>query len=177
MEQHLVVMGVSGTGKTTVALELRRRLGWDFLEGDDLHPPDNVAKMASGVPLSDEDRAPWLGSLAAWTAARHDEGRSTILTCSALRRRYRDVLRGGAPGTVFAHLVGDHAVLLGRMTARSGHFMPASMLRSQLETLEPLEPDEVGQTFDVADPPDVIAGRVLDVLGLSPAATPPAAPT
>lgn len=174
MEQHLVVMGVSGTGKTTVARELTRLLGWDFLEGDDLHPQANVAKMASGVPLTDEDRAPWLDSLAAWTTARHDEGRSTVLTCSALRRRYRDVLRAGAPGTSFAHLVGDPELLLERMTGRSGHFMPASMLRSQLDTLEPLEPDEAGRTFDVADPPDVIAVRVMDVLGLSPAARPPA---
>jgi gluconokinase len=169
-------MGVSGTGKTTVAEELRRRLGWDFLEGDSLHPPSSVEKMAAGVPLTDEDRAPWLEALAAWTAAQHEQGLPTILTCSALRRCYREVLRDGAPGTVFVHLVGARELLLGRMTARSGHFMPASMLDSQLQTLEALEPDEPGRTFDVADRPDVIVARVLDVLGLSPAAPPPAAP-
>jgi gluconokinase len=174
---HLVVMGVSGTGKTTVAHELTRLLGWEFLEGDDLHPRRNVEKMAGGVPLTDEDRAPWLAALSDWTGAMHAEGRSTVMTCSALRRRYRDLLVHDAPGSFFVHLVGDEELIHGRMKAREeGHFMPASMLRSQLETLEPLEADEDGQTFDVADPPDVIAGRVLEVLGLSPAASPPAAP-
>lgn len=166
---HLVVMGVSGTGKSTIAEGLQRRLGWEFLEGDSLHPRSNVEKMAAGTPLTDEDRAPWLQALAAWTGAEHAEGVSTVLTCSALRRRYRDLLTADAPGTFFVHLVGDPALIMGRMEGRQ-HFMPASMLQSQIDTLEPLEADEVGRTFDVAEPPDVIVQQVLDVLGLSPLA-------
>lgn len=166
---HLVVMGVSGTGKSTIAEGLQRRLGWEFLEGDSLHPRSNVEKMAAGTPLTDEDRAPWLQALAAWTGAKHAEGVSTVLTCSALRRRYRDLLTAEAPGTFFVHLVGDPGLIMARMEGRR-HFMPASMLQSQIDTLEPLQADEVGRTFDVAEPPDVIVQQVLDALGLSPLA-------
>ncbi|MGJ7440182.1 gluconokinase [Aquipuribacter sp. MA13-6] len=172
---HLVVMGVSGTGKTTVALQLEALLGWEFLEGDSLHPRRNVEKMASGHPLTDQDRAPWLQALADWTGVQHADGRSTVMTCSALRRSYRNMLTADAPGTYFVHLVGDPALILSRMQGRQ-HFMPPSMLQSQLTTLEPLEPGEDGGEFDVADPPDVIAARVVERLGLSPAATPAATP-
>lgn len=165
---HLVCMGVSGTGKSTVGHELRERLGWDFAEGDDFHPRANIAKMESGQPLTDEDRWPWLEQLVAWTAERDSRGEPTILTCSALRRSYRDLLRRGGAGTWFVHLVGDDDLLLERMDQREGHFMPSSMLRSQLDTLEPLEPDEPGADFDVAAPPDVIADQVLARLGLAP---------
>ncbi len=160
-------MGVSGTGKSTIAAHLERLLGWAFLEGDSLHPRQNLEKMSSGIPLTDEDRAPWLDALADWTAVQHVEGHATIMTCSALRRRYRELLTYGAPGTFFVHLVGVPALIVERMTARQ-HFMPASLLDSQLATLEPLGQDEAGQTFDIADPPDVIALRVVDELGLSP---------
>lgn len=166
---HLVVMGVSGTGKTTVALQLEALLGWEFLEGDSLHPRRNVEKMASGHPLTDQDRAPWLQALADWTGVQHTDGLSTVMTCSSLRRSYRNMLTADAPGTFFVHLVGDPELILGRMRARQ-HFMPPTMLESQLKTLEPLEADEVGEEFDVTDPPEVIARRVLERLGLSPAA-------
>lgn len=163
---HLVCMGVSGTGKSSVGEELWTRLGWAFAEGDDFHPRANIAKMEAGQPLTDEDRWPWLEELAAWTAQHDALGEPTILTCSALRRSYRDLLRGGGEGTWFVHLVGDHELLMERMDHREGHFMPASLLQSQLDTLEPLEEDEQGGVFDVAEPPDVIADQVLDRLGL-----------
>ena len=172
---HLVVMGVSGTGKTTVALHLQTLLGWEFLEGDSLHPRRNVEKMASGHPLTDQDRAPWLQALADWTGVQHVDGLSTVMTCSSLRRSYRNLLTADAPGTFFVHLVGDPALILSRMVGRQ-HFMPPSMLHSQLTTLEPLEPDEAGAVFDVADPPDVIARRVVEHLGVGPAEMPPAEP-
>jgi gluconokinase len=163
--RHLVVMGVSGSGKSTVAHAINDRLGWDFCEGDDLHPQANRDKMASGWPLTDDDRWPWLHALAEWTAERDRRGRATVLTCSALRRRYRDILRTGGEGTVFVHLVGDKGMLLERMQSRE-HFMPPSLLESQLDTLEPLAPDEAGVVVDVANPPKRIAAIVLAHLDL-----------
>lgn len=163
---HLVVMGVSAAGKTTVARRINRILGWEFAEGDDFHPQPNVEKMASGVPLTDEDRWPWLQALAEWTAAHAASGQSTIISCSALRRAYRDVLRNGGAGTYFVHLTGDRDLLLQRMSGRTDHFMPVELLDSQLATLEPLEPDEPGATFDVARNPRRIAAAVLQELDL-----------
>ncbi|ANS79927.1 Gluconokinase [Serinicoccus hydrothermalis] len=157
---HLVVMGVSGTGKSTIAQALHSRLGWDFAEGDDFHPEANVAKMASGRPLVDEDRWPWLEALAGWTRERDARAEPTILTCSALRHVYRDILRRGGEGTWFVHLVGDKGLLLDRMSTRD-HFMPPSLLESQLDTLEPLGAEERGATYDVANPPERIARMVL----------------
>ncbi|WP_238335783.1 gluconokinase [Serinicoccus kebangsaanensis] len=162
---HLVVMGVSGTGKSTIAQALHGRLGWEFAEGDDFHPEANVAKMASGRPLVDEDRWPWLRALAAWTAERDAAGTPTLLTCSALRRTYRDLLRDGGEGTWFVHLVGDKGLLLERMSSRD-HFMPPSLLESQLDTLEALAVDERGAVYDVANPPERIARMVLAQLDL-----------
>lgn len=162
---HLVVMGVSGTGKSTVAQALRERLGWEFAEGDDYHPQTNVDKMASGRPLVDEDRWPWLGILAGWTRERDEAGQPTILTCSALRRAYRDLLRAGGPGTYFVHLTGDKGMLLERMETRE-HFMPSSLLESQLDTLEPLDPDERGVVVDVVNPAARLARMVLAQLDL-----------
>lgn len=164
MSTHLVVMGVAGTGKSTIAGALAERLGWPFGEGDDLHPAANVAKMAAGIPLEDADRWPWLDAIAAWTAGQAAAGNSTIVTCSALRRTYRDRLRAAAPGTVFVHLVGSPELLSGRMTARKDHFMPTSLLQSQLETLEPLEDDEPGFAVDVELPAAAIVDEVLDRL-------------
>jgi gluconokinase len=162
--RHLVVMGVSGVGKTTVAKLLAGRLGYEFAEGDDFHPPANVEKMSTGIPLDDEDRMPWLGALADWTRQQHAAGVSTVVTCSALRRRYRDVLRQGAPGTYFVHLVGAQSMLLERMGRRQ-HFMPPSLLQSQFDALEPLEPDEAGTAVEVTDPPERIVDKVVDELG------------
>ncbi len=159
-------MGVSAAGKTTVAREINAVLGWEFAEGDDFHPQANVDKMASGVPLTDEDRWPWLRALAAWTAQHAAAGRSTIVSCSALRRAYRDVLREGGAGTYFVHLTGDRELLVRRMSGRTDHFMPVELLDSQLETLEPLQPDEPGATFDVAPTPQRIAAAVLRELDL-----------
>ncbi|WP_181312581.1 gluconokinase [Nocardioides campestrisoli] len=163
---HLVFMGVSGSGKSTAAVAVRDVLGWELAEGDDFHPPENIAKMESGRPLTDDDRWGWLESLAEWTR-RHDEaGTPTLLSCSALRRVYRDVLRRGGERTFFVHMVGDKGLLLERMGARE-HFMPPALLESQLDTLEPLQPDEAGMVVDVVHPPERIAAMVLARLDLS----------
>ncbi len=163
--RHLVFMGVSGSGKTTAAQAVNERLGWEFAEGDDFHSPEAVEKMAAGHSLTDADRMPWLGRLAAWAREHDRAGRSTITSCSALRRPYRDVLRTGGEHTDFVHLVGDKGLLLERMTARE-HFMPPSLLESQLATLEPLADDEAGITVDVGQPPAAVADEVLDRLGI-----------
>jgi gluconokinase len=159
-------MGVSGTGKTTVAVRLAERLGWTFVEGDDLHPPANIAKMSAGIPLDDDDRRPWLEALAALQAFHHAEGVSTVLTCSALKRSYRDVLRSRLPvGTVtFVHLVAPWEVLRDRMESRE-HFMPASLLQSQLDTLEPLGAGEQGVEVDVSRPVQEVVDAVVTSLG------------
>jgi carbohydrate kinase (thermoresistant glucokinase family) len=163
---HLVFMGVSGSGKSTIAEAVRDRLGWEFAEGDDFHPPENVAKMHEGIPLTDVDRWGWLESLADWTAEREALGNPTIITCSALRRAYRDVLRRGGEGTFFVHATGDKHLILDRMNARN-HFMPPSLLESQLDTLEPLQRDEAGMDVDPALPVDRIAALVLARLDLA----------
>lgn len=143
-------MGVSATGKSTVATAMAEELGWDFIEGDDLHPPTNVAKMAAGDSLTDEDRAPWLDEISDRASRQAAAGRSSVLTCSALRRAYRDRLRAGVPAMFFLHLDGSYEVLEPRMQRRERHFMPTGLLRSQFDTLEPLEPDEDGAVVDVA---------------------------
>ena len=163
---HLVFMGVSGSGKSTVARAVQERLGWEFAEGDDFHPPENVQKMSEGTPLTDADRWGWLESLAEWTAERDAKGEPTIIACSALRRAYRDVLRRGGEGTFFVHSTGDKHMILERMNARE-HFMPPSLLESQLDILEPLEPDEEGMDVDPALAVDLIVAQVLDRIGLA----------
>ena len=163
----VVLMGVAGSGKSSVMAALVARLGWPALEGDTLHPPANVAKMAAGVPLTDADRAPWLDAVGDWISAREAERQSSLVTCSALRRAYRDVLRRGRPSVWFVHLAAPRDVLEARVRRRSGHFMPASMLDSQVATLEPLEPDEPGTTLDATPPPDAIADRVIELLRLA----------
>jgi gluconokinase len=162
--QHLVVMGVSGVGKTTIAERLSTRLGYECVEGDDFHPRENVEKMSAGVPLQDADRLPWLHRLADWLRERHQAGTSTVMTCSALRRRYRDVLREGAENTSFVHLVGDRELLLQRIAGRK-HYMPTSLLQSQFDTLEPLAGDEAGVSVEVTDPPERIVQKVVEHLG------------
>jgi gluconokinase len=144
----IVVMGVSGSGKTSVALELTRQLGWAYIEGDELHPAANVAKMAGGVPLVDEDRWPWLRRIAEVIGEHEEAGTDLVITCSALRRSYRDLLRDGHPSVWFAHVHVDRDVLAQRLAKRQGHFMPPSLLDSQLATLEPLGDDEPGDVID-----------------------------
>ena len=158
----VVVMGVSGSGKTTVGAALAERLRVPFADADDFHPPHNVATMAAGVPLTDEDRGPWLDSVAAWLAAHADSG--GVTSCSALKRAYRDVLRGGAPHTVHLHLHGDPEVLAERVAGRPEHFMPAALVDSQVATLEPLEPDETGWALDVAQPVDALVEQSVRIL-------------
>jgi gluconokinase len=149
-------MGVSGSGKSTVAAGLAERLGWEFAEGDDFHPAENVAKMRAGIPLDDEDRWPWLRAVADWIGERERAGRSVVVTCSALKRSYRDVLRDGHPSVWFAHVTVDPDLLRDRIGRRTGHYMPASLLDSQLATLEPLEDDEPGTRVSGDGPPEVV---------------------
>lgn len=145
---RVVIMGVSGTGKTSVGQALSARLGIPYLDGDDLHPAENVARMAAGVALTDDDRWPWLDRVAAMLHRRAP----VIIGCSALRRAYRDRLRAGAGGPVrFVHLTGPRAVIAARMAARAGHYMPPALLDSQLATLEPPDPTEAVE-LDITAP-------------------------
>ena len=154
-------MGVSGSGKTTVARGVAQRCGWEFAEGDDLHPAANVEKMRAGVPLQDEDRWPWLRAVGAWIGEREALGRSVVVTCSALKRSYRDLLREGRPAVRFCELVVPPDVLAERLARRSGHYMPASLLSSQLATLEDLWPDEPGFRVSTLGGPDAVVAEVL----------------
>ncbi len=161
-------MGVSGCGKSTVGGVLAGRLGWPLAEGDDLHPAENVAKMAAGHPLDDDDRRPWLLRIRGWIEGREAAGESGLVTCSALKRRYRDVLRGesGGADVVFVYLHGTREQLLTRLTARQGHFMPATLLDSQLADLEPPEPDERALRIEIGPAPAVQADTIVEKLGL-----------
>jgi gluconokinase len=145
----VVLMGVAGTGKTTIGPLLAAGLGVPYAEGDDFHPPANIAKMTAGTPLDDEDRWPWLRALAEWIGRHEQEGRSAVVTCSALKRSYRDLLRDGHPSVWFAHVRAAPELIRDRVEHRTGHYMPPSLLDSQLATLERLGEDEPG---------DVIAG-------------------
>ncbi|NNH04066.1 gluconokinase [Microbacterium ulmi] len=163
-------MGVSGSGKSTVAGLLAGRLGWDLEEGDDLHPEANVAKMAAGHPLTDEDRWPWLDRISDWIRLHTSTGTPGIITCSALRRAYRDRLRG--PGVVFVHLAGARGAIADRLSRRLDHFMPESLLGSQFATLEPLDSDESGIVVDLTRSPRDEADEIIRRLALT---VPPAA--
>ncbi|MDC7123688.1 gluconokinase [Cellulomonas fimi] len=157
-------MGVSGTGKTTIGRLVAEALGTPFVEGDDLHPPANVEKMAAGVPLTDEDRGPWLRLVAGAMTEHAQAGRGTVVACSALRRAYRDVLRSADGRVRFVHLAVDRDELARRMAGRRGHFMPVSLLESQLATLEPLAPDEDGVELPVHRDPAQTAAAVVEAL-------------
>ncbi len=146
--RRIVVMGVSACGKSTVGLALADALGYGFQDGDDLHPAANKEKMSAGVALTDDDRWPWLADVGAALA----DADALVIACSALKRGYRDAIRGQAPDAFFVHLHGSDAVLFERATGREGHFMPPSLLASQLATLEPLGDDEAGVVLDVAEP-------------------------
>ena len=167
--QHLVVMGVAGSGKTTVATLLARHLGTEYAEADQFHPEANIAKMSAGTPLTDEDRWPWLEAIRDWLSAEADAGRSGVVTCSALRRSYRDLLRTARGRVCFVHLDGSPELLAERMAHRSGHFMPTSLLPSQLATLEPLDDDEPGFTLDVTSTLEQIVDEILARTRLSSA--------
>lgn len=163
-KQVLIVMGVSGSGKTTIAEALDRRLGWPFQEGDDLHPPANVAKMHAGTPLTDEDRWPWLDAIAAWIGARLADDGAGVVTCSALKRSYRDRLVGGRDGVRLVYLHASAELLRERLAARKGHFMPASLLNSQLEAFEEPGPDENPIRIEDAGTPDQVADAIMAAL-------------
>jgi gluconokinase len=163
----VVVMGVAGTGKTTIGPLLAARLGVPYAEGDDFHPRANIAKMTAGTPLTDDDRWPWLDSIGRWA---HDRaGLGGVVSSSALKRGYRDRLRAAAPGVVFVHLTGDRALIEDRMSHRTGHFMPTALLDSQFATLQPLAEDEAGVRVDVSGDPAEITERAVAALdGLAP---------
>jgi gluconokinase len=155
-----VVMGVSGSGKSTIGAALAHTLGVPFIEGDAFHPDRNVAKMSAGVPLNDDDRADWLKALAHEIATAHARGSGIVVSCSALKRRYRDVLRAAAPGVRFAHLRGERETIAGRMESRVGHYMPPALLDSQLRDLEPLQDGEAGVTLDITLDPKALVARI-----------------
>ena len=160
----IVVMGVAGVGKTTVATALAERLGLPYAEADDFHPQGNVDKMAAGIPLDDADREPWLRALGGWLGARRAEGSGGVVTCSALKRSYRDILREDCPDLVFLHLSGSDALIQERLAGRTGHFMKADMLRSQLAILEPLGADENGVALDVGPAPETLVEQAAALL-------------
>ena len=163
---RLIIMGVSGCGKSTVGERLAQRLGVPFLEGDALHPPHNVALMAAGTPLTDADRTDWLDAIAARLSALHaTEG--MVVSCSALKRIYRDRLRAATPDLQFVHLHGDHALLATRIGQRQGHYMPPALLASQLATLEIPTADEASLSLDIAEPADRLVAQIEHHLQLN----------
>ncbi|MBD8544859.1 gluconokinase [Oxalobacteraceae sp. CFBP 8761] len=153
-------MGVSGSGKSTVGALLAAHDGVPFLEGDAYHPPANVSKMSAGIPLDDDDRAGWLASLAGEIRTAREQGHGLVLSCSSLKRRYRDLLRDADPALRFIHLAGPRELIAKRMTSRPGHYMPPSLLESQLRILEPLQLDEAGLTLDITLAPQALVERI-----------------
>ncbi|MFJ2474032.1 gluconokinase [Streptomyces sp. NPDC087659] len=158
----VVVMGVAGTGKTTIGPLAAEALGVPYAEGDDFHPADNIAKMSAGIPLDDADREPWLDAIGRWAHGR--AGLGGVVSCSALKRIYRDRLRAAAPDVEFLHLTGDRALIERRMAERKGHFMPTALLDSQFATLQPLQDDEAGVAVDVSGSPQEITERAVAAL-------------
>lgn len=168
MQHHppplVVVMGVSGSGKTTIGAALAQRLRVPFADADDFHPQANIDKMSAGIPLTDDDRGPWLATIATWLADHAAGG--GVASCSALKRSYRDVLAAAAPQAFFVHLHGEPDVIAARVAGRPGHFMPAALVESQFATLEPLEPGEHGAVLDVDQQVDDLVTQSLDLLDL-----------
>ena len=161
----LIFMGVSGSGKSTIAALVAQHLGWPMIEGDDLHPPANIAKMTQGIPLTDDDRKPWLEAIAARIHSWRVAGTQGVVTCSSLRRAYRDLLRAGHDDVRFVFLKGSYELLLGRMEHRKRHFMPPSLLQSQFATLEEPGPDEA-ITVSIDQPTEEIVADTLAQLHL-----------
>ena len=157
----IVVMGVSGSGKTTVAERLAARLEWQFAEGDTFHPAANVAKMREGIALTDEDRWPWLDAMAAWIDAQRKAGRDCVLACSALKHAYRERLLDGHHDVRFVYLKAGYDLVAQRMAARQGHYMPVSLLQSQFDALEEPGATEDALTVSIEDPPDEIVARIV----------------
>ncbi|MEH6436863.1 gluconokinase [Massilia sp. DD77] len=155
-----VIMGVSGCGKSTIGNALAHTCGVPFLEGDAFHPEANVAKMSAGVPLDDADRAGWLQALAAEIRRARQQGKGLVLSCSALKRRYRDLLREADPALQFVHLSGPRELIAARMQQRADHYMPPSLLESQLGILEPLQDDEAGMVLDITLAPSTLVERI-----------------
>ena len=164
MSTTIILMGVSGVGKSSVAAALQRSLGWPYADGDDFHPEANVAKMRSGIALDDHDRWPWLAAIADWIGAQEAVERDCIVTCSALKSAYREALRAGHPSVWFVHLAAPRAVVESRLDERVGHFMPSSLIDSQLDQLEPLRADEPGVTVASTDSADATAARIEGIL-------------
>jgi gluconokinase len=163
-------MGVSGSGKSTVGAMLAGRLGWAYAEADDFHSAANVAKMHAGIPLTDDDRWPWLRAIGAWMDAQAAAGAPAVVSCSALKRRYRDLLRAGRPHVRLVYLDGDKNLIVRRMAARLGHFFPARLLDSQFRELEPPQADEHPLTVKAAGTPASIVAEILEELGTIPPA-------
>jgi len=162
----VILAGVSGSGKTTVGRLLADRVGWPFADGDSFHPAANVAKMAAGIPLTDDDRWPWLAAIGAWMDARIAAGGSGVVACSALKRRYRDFLRDGRPDVRLVFLDVSHDEDLARLRARRGHFFPAGLLDSQFADLEPPAPDEGALVLAARETPDELVSAIISGLGL-----------
>ena len=164
---QVIVMGVSGVGKSTVAKGLSASLGWTYAEGDAFHSAANVAKMASGHPLTDDDRWPWLRAIGSWMDEQIAANKPSVITCSALRRAYRDLLREGRPEVMFLHLAAGEVLVADRMSHREGHYMPSSLLHSQYDALEPLQDDEPGVSVSVEGSAPQVLRRSLAALGLA----------
>jgi carbohydrate kinase (thermoresistant glucokinase family) len=160
----IIVMGVSGSGKSTIGALLAERLGWPFADADGFHPAANVAKMAAGQPLTDEDRWPWLDAIAAHIGAARGTGQPVVVACSALRRAYRERLRAGHGDLIFLHLAGAPAVIAERQAARQGHFMPPSLMASQFATLEDPAAEADAVTVSVQASPHEVVGNILSSL-------------
>ena len=160
----IVVMGVSGCGKTTIASRVAARLGWPFAEADNFHSQANVTKMRSGIPLDDADRWPWLDSLADWIDARRAEGKPCVVACSALKRTYRERLARGHDDVRFVYLRGDYETIAGRLSGRSGHYMPPSLLRTQYDVLEEPGVDEQALVLGIDVSPESLVDDIVDRL-------------